>query len=69
MAWSLTGRVPETQMYPEPWQASSSALAVAVLGHATMGSGSAEGGGWYRLPVGVSDTFGEYSLPGPNDPL
>jgi hypothetical protein len=45
------------------------ALAVAVLEHASIGSGSADGGGCYRLPAGVSDAFGEYSLPAPNDPL
>jgi len=45
------------------------ALAVAVLAHATLGSGSAEGAGWYSLPPNVSSAFGEYSLPSPGETL
>jgi hypothetical protein len=45
------------------------ALAVAVLEHATIGSGSADGAAWYRLPVEDAFGFGDYSLPARNDPL
>jgi hypothetical protein len=37
--------------------------------YATIGFGTPEGAGWYSLPPETSDAFGEYGLPGPNDPL